>query len=159
MDLFTNALISNYTLKIPREYDWFGPLIGDWNIRYCEVHNGIQSDVKGEWYFRRVLNGAGVEDLMVCPEKTTYGEHGIAVRIFNAKEGCYDMTYTDERFAKLLRCHKEGENIVCRLLDNDTRKWVFSNIRKDSFRWNNVTLHEDGVWHVNSTIFATRKAK
>ncbi len=34
MDTFTEALLSGKTDKIPEEYDWFAPLLGDWD---CEI--------------------------------------------------------------------------------------------------------------------------
>ena len=42
MDLFTSALISKFTTKIPPEFDWFAPLIGDWDFSYHDSHNGIR---------------------------------------------------------------------------------------------------------------------
>lgn len=55
MDSFMEALLSEKTDKIPEEYDWFAPLIGDWDFEY---HDGYHTDalrtVKGEWIFRRV---------------------------------------------------------------------------------------------------------
>ena len=35
MDNFIDALLSQKTDKIPDEYDWFAPLLGDWD---CEIH-------------------------------------------------------------------------------------------------------------------------
>lgn len=165
MDHFTDALISKYTLKIPREYDWFAPLIGDWDITYYDEQHDIQRMVKGEWFFRRVLDGAGIEDLFICPsgdrsaEHLPVGEHGLAIRIFNAKESCYDTAYACESCMKRLRFYKEGNTLVGTLTDNSSRKWVFSEIRENSFKWNNSTLGPDGVWRVNSRVYATRKSK
>ena len=67
MDRFATALVSKYTLKIPPEHDWFAPLVGDWDIRYIDSKDGMRREVKGEWLFRRVLNGSGIEDLLLCP--------------------------------------------------------------------------------------------
>ena len=37
MDYFTSALISKYTTKIPPEFDWFAPLIGDWDLAITTI--------------------------------------------------------------------------------------------------------------------------
>ena len=42
MDTFSEALLSSKTDRIPQEYDWFAPLIGDWDCDYydeliCEI--------------------------------------------------------------------------------------------------------------------------
>ena len=63
MDRFTAALISKYTLKIPPKDDWFAPLVGDWDIRCVDA---MRRETKGEWFFRRVLDGTGIEDLRLC---------------------------------------------------------------------------------------------
>ena len=40
MDSFMEALLSEKTDKIPEEYDWFAPLIGDWDFEY---HDGYHT--------------------------------------------------------------------------------------------------------------------
>jgi len=42
MDTFIDALLSGKTDRIPDEYDWFAPLLGDWDCdhamkRLCEI--------------------------------------------------------------------------------------------------------------------------
>ena len=58
MDSFIDALLSQKTDKIPDEYDWFAPLLGDWACDYYDELNGQKRYVKGEWIFRRVLEEA-----------------------------------------------------------------------------------------------------
>ena len=36
MDCFSEALLSEKTDKIPDDYDWFAPLIGDWDCDYVD---------------------------------------------------------------------------------------------------------------------------
>jgi|GEM_PF-2670455 hypothetical protein len=40
MDSFIDALLSQKTDKIPDEYDWFAPLLGDWDCDYYDELNG-----------------------------------------------------------------------------------------------------------------------
>ena len=65
MDIFIDALLSEKTDKIPDEYDWFAPLIGDWDCDYFDQYGGQSRYVKGEWIFRRVLEGAGIQDVFI----------------------------------------------------------------------------------------------
>lgn len=168
MDEFVEALLSNGDSGlIPPEYDWYAPLIGDWNFDYYDSL-GCKSKtekrhVKGEWLFRRVLRGAGVEDLFICPSRATLdtdrepdAEYGAALRMFNAERKCYDMVYTCARYMTRLEIHKSGENIECHVL-NKREKWVFSDITKDTFRWRNMNQCEDGGWNENIEILARRK--
>lgn len=105
MDNFIEALYGQPEGTIPEEYDWFAPLLGDWEFDYKDKfidgdHNRPQRQLKGEWIFRRVLNGIGIEDMFICPSRATRetspqpdGEYGVGLRIYNSKSHCYDMVY------------------------------------------------------------------
>ena len=97
-DSFIDALYGNQEDHcIPTEYDWFSPLLGDWEFDYNDSFlNGDcskpQRKLKGEWIFRRVLNGTGIEDIFICPSRDIChaipqpdGEYGVGLRMFNEK--------------------------------------------------------------------------
>lgn len=73
MSEFIKALLgSSAASKIPEEYDWFAPLLGDWDFDYYDVKDGRRErHVEGEWLFRRALDGTGIEDLFICPSRAT----------------------------------------------------------------------------------------
>ena len=83
MDRFTAALISKYTLKIPPKDDWFAPLVGNWDIRCVDA---MRWETKGEWFFRRVLDGIGIEDLLICPAMNP--ECTVTLRLRSARSLC-----------------------------------------------------------------------
>lgn len=165
MDNFMEALISTATGKIPEEYDWFAPLLGDWDFDYYDGYDNSElRAVKGEWLFRRVLNGTGIEDLFICPSRETMysnpqpdGEYGMAIRMFNVKEKCYDMTYACEKYICNLRFVQEDNKLIGTVIDNPSQKWVFVDIKENTFHWQNITVMENGKWHVNSNVYAKRK--
>ena len=54
MDNFIEALYGQPEGTIPEEYDWFAPLLGDWEFDYKDKfidgdHNRPQRQLKGEW--------------------------------------------------------------------------------------------------------------
>lgn len=164
MDAFFEALVSEKTM-IPKEYDWFEPLLGDWDFDYTD---GLETDaprrVRGEWLFRRVLEGAGIGDLFICPSRAAKewnpqpdGEYGLAMRMFNEQEKRYDMTYTQGTVSTRLAFRMEGERLVGTVLERPEERWVFSEMTPDTFRWRNITALEDGNERVNSEIRARRK--
>ena len=165
MDHFVDALLNGDGNKIPEEYDWFAPLIGDWDFDYHDGYGADwERDVKGEWIFRRVLDGIGIQDLFICPSRETRitepqpdGEYGMAIRMFNKEDKCYDMVYTCEGNMSRLRFEKEGNKLVGTVLDEPSSKWVFSEIREETFRWQAITVLESGEWQVNSNVYAKRK--
>ncbi|WBY64191.1 hypothetical protein [Thermocaproicibacter melissae] len=165
---FVKALLAEGRADaIPEEYDWYTPLIGDWDFDYWDsfgvANPSEKRHVKGEWLFRRVLEGTGIEDLFICPLRTTRdtdpqpdAEYGVALRMFNAEKKCYDMVYACKQYMKRLEIHKVAEKIECHVV-GEQEKWVFSDITENTFHWCNMTLAEDGNWKVNSEIFAKRK--
>ena len=160
MDAFVDALLSTQRSPIiPPEDDWFAPLLGDWAFDFRDGGRVLS----GEWYFRRALGGTAIQDIFICPARGTPpqpdGEYGAAIRMFNAKAGCYDMAYCCEGHVRLLTFVKEGERLVGTPADNPAGKWVFCEIGVDTFHWQNCTVLEDGTWRVNSDVYARRRKK
>lgn len=164
MDEFASALYGSCGKPIPGEYDWFAPLIGDWDFDYCDFPDGCERHVEGEWIFRRILNGCGIEDLFLCPSRRTMlsapqpdGEYGAAIRMFNPATKAYDMVYACEKYMVSLTFSKEGDQLVGTVTDRPREKWVFSDIQENHFRWQNITVMDDGTWRTNAAIHAHRR--
>lgn len=161
MDAFEQALQSAVkSPMIPAEDDWYAPLLGDWQFDYVEP-GGRQ--LKGEWFFRRVLEGAAIEDLFICPSRDTRmsdsqpdGEYGAAIRMYHPEKRGYDMTYTCTKYTKRLEVRKERGMIVCTVQDDPSEKWVFLTVTATAFHWQNVRVLENGTWRVNCEVFASR---
>ena len=164
MDTFSEALLSPETDRIPGEYDWFAPLLGDWDCDYYdELPGGRKRHVKGEWLFRRVLEGAGIQDVFIFPSRATKednpqpdGEYGTSVRMFNRERRCYDVVYTCAGTMKRLCFKKEGDRLAGKVLDEENTYWVFSGITGDSFHWEYMTVNPDGSRTLVCEIFGKR---
>lgn len=164
MDKFTDALLSGKTDKIPEEYDWFSPLIGDWDCDYYdELYTGQKRHVKGEWIFRRVLEGVGIQDIFIFPSRDTRkenpqpdAEYGTSLRIFNKKRKCYDVVYTCAGTMKRLTFRKEDGRLVGKLLDEENTYWIFSDITDTGFHWEFVILKSDGSRELVCEIFGRK---
>ena len=164
MDTFCGALLSPVTERIPGEYDWFAPLIGDWDCDYYdEPAGGGKRHVKGEWLFRRVLEGTGVQDVFIFPSRSTKeknpqpdGEYGTSLRMFNREKACYDVVYTCAGTMKRLCFRKDGDKLAGKVLDEEATYWIFSDITEDSFHWEYVTLNPDGSRTLVCEIFGKR---
>lgn len=164
MDSFIEALLSDKTDRIPDEYDWFAPLIGDWECDYYdEPSEGHKRHVKGEWLFRRILEGTGIQDIFIFPSRATKeiepqpdGEYGSSFRMFNKVEGCYDVVYTCDHSMKRLTFTKQGDKLVGKVLSEKNAYWIFSDITADSFHWENVRLTDDGEKFLICEIFGSK---
>ena len=164
VNTFAEALLSGKTDKIPNEYDWFAPLLGDWDCDYYDEPEANQKrHVKGEWIFRRVLEGAGVQDIFIFPSRSTKetepqpdGEYGTSIRMYNKENHCYDVVYTcDHTMKRLCFTMKDGE-LSGKVLDEENAYWIFSGITAEHFHWENVILHEDGTRELVCEIFGKR---
>lgn len=171
MDIFFETLYGDASENIPEEYDWFAPLLGDWDFDYRDKFiegdcNKPQRQLKGEWIFRRVLNGLAIEDMFICPSRETRkeapqpdGEYGVGLRVFNSKKHCYDMVYAcKSKFINLCFTMEEGI-LTGTIIDNPNRKWRFVERNKDTFHWQNITVNENDEITVNCEVFGKRRIK
>ena len=44
--------------------------------------------------------------------------------------------------------------IMLTFVNDERRKWVFTNIENNRFHWENITVKDDGEWHINAEIYA-----
>ena len=72
MKTFAEVLCSNEkNERIPEAYDYFGGLIGEWDIEWNDrLNDAVPRRVKGEWIFSRVLEGTAIQDLFIVPSRT-----------------------------------------------------------------------------------------
>ena len=151
MKEFLEALISKKKNDaLPEEFDYFGKLIGNWKINYVESNNPCP--IKGEWHFSWVLEGMAVQDVIILPDY----EYGTSLRIYNPDTHAWDVAYGYTGKIIRLEARKEGEMIVLTYTGDEKRKWVFVKIEDNKFHWQNITVKDDGEWHINAEIYAER---
>ena len=166
MNEFITALCSNVrNERIPEEYDFFGCLIGEWNIMWNDhLEDAEPRKVKGEWIFSRVLDGTAVQDLFIVPSreerlinKQPDAEYGTTLRIFNPETMAWDIFYGCMGEAIRLTARKVGKEII--LTENTTEKmrYVFSDIVTSSFLWRKERMNENGEWQTVAKVTAERK--
>ena len=119
--------------------------------------------MKGEWIFRRILEGTGIQDVFIFPSRSTKaadpqpdGEYGTSLRMFNRENSCYDVVYTCERCMKRLTFRKKGDRLAGEVLDEEGAFWIFSGMEPDRFHWENVLIREDGSKELVCEIFGKR---
>ena len=166
MDIFSEALLSKDCGKLPQEFDWFSQLVGDWDCDYYdEPVPGQKRHVKGEWIFRRVLEGIGIQDIFIFPSRATRdanpqpdGEYGTSLRVFNQSNSCYDVVYTCAGTMKRLTFTKEDDRLIGKVLDEEATYWIFSDLSPACFHWEYVMINPDGTRNLVCEIFG-KKAK
>lgn len=159
---FIDALTSSgKSPNLPEEYDYFGKLVGRWKLDYFD--RNLSSSVEGEWIFERVLEGMGIQDVIILPSRDArtetphpLTEYGTSLRIYNPNTHAWDVAYGYAGKIFRLEARREGDMIILTNLENEQHKWVFVSIEDDRFHWQNVTVQDDGEWHVNADIYAER---
>lgn len=165
MKEFVNALVSNeINNQIPKEKDYFGDLIGEWDFDWKDkIGTKEERKVKGEWIFERVLEGIAIQDLFICPSRKerkvrheTDEEYGTTIRTYNPVTGNWEIYYSCYGESTRLEAIKEGDKIVLTEKERGNMKWIFSEIQKDSFHWQNIKKIEN-EWVVCCDCSAVRK--
>ncbi|MDE7295432.1 MAG: hypothetical protein K2N72_13500 [Oscillospiraceae bacterium] len=165
MNMFAEALFDNASDIISQGYDWYAPLIGDWDFDYYDgLENEHPRHVKGEWLFRKILEGSVVQDIFICPSRTERltdpqedGEYGTALRKFDFGEKCWKMVYCTKDYTIHVNWQQEHDKLVGTVLENPDNRFIFSEITENSFHWQNVIIRENGKSKVISNIYARRK--
>ena len=148
---FLNALISEgKNAQLPEEFNYFGRLIGSWKINY--INTDTSHSIQGEWHFSWVLDGMAVQDVIILPGF----ECGTTLRVYNPGTHAWDIAYGFTGKIIRLEARKQDGLIVLTNIEDDKRKWVFVKIEDNSFHWQDVTVADDGEWHINFDLYAER---
>lgn len=151
MQHFMEALTSEEKNNaLPEEFDYFGKLIGSWQIDY--IDNSNSHVMKGEWHFSRVLEGLAIQDVIVLPGF----EYGTTLRVYNPCTHVWDVAYCFTGKIIHLIAKRQDDKIVLTNIENERKKWVFVKIEDNHFHWQDITVKEDGKWHVNFDLYADR---
>lgn len=136
--------------ELPEEYNYFGKLSGSWKIDY--IDNSNSHTIKGEWHFSWVLEGMAVQDVIILPGF----EYGTTLRVYNPVTHAWDVAYCYTGKIIRLEARKQDDMIVLTDIEDERRKWVFAEIGDNHFHWQDVTVKDDGEWHVKYDIYAER---
>lgn len=93
-----------------------------------------------------------IQDVIILPGY----EYGTSLRIYNPDTNAWDVAYGYTGKIIRLEARKQDEMIVLTYLDDERRKWVFTEIEDHRFHWQNVTVKHDGEWHINVDMYAER---
>ena len=149
-DFFSALVSQEKNIDIPEEFNYFGKLIGSWQIDYVESHNS--RIIRGEWHFSWALEGMAIQDVIILPDY----EYGTSLRIYNPDTYAWDVAYGYTGKIIRLEARKEDDMIVLTYIDDETRKWIFTKIEDNQFHWQNITIKDNGDWSVNADIYAER---
>jgi hypothetical protein len=152
------------------EMELFGRLAGLWrtSIAYFPADGSPPRMAEGDWEFGYALEGRAVIDVWQIPSRETLAgadraadqECGLCVRIWDP--GLQLWRFTFHSTARTLVIHMYARQIGTEIVMERAEashlvRWIFSEIRTDSFEWRSErSLDGGGTWRVEQEVRATR---
>ena len=144
----------------------FGQFVGDWDIledRYLQP-DGTWAVSRGELHWRWILDGKAVQDVWSFTEQKTGNPipEGTTVRFYDKKIDAWHSVWIspNQGVVKTFIARRVGEEIVLegKSTDGHPVKWIFSEIRPDSFRWRSEETRDNGeTWTMREEMRIRRK--
>lgn len=145
--------------EIPPEDDVYGWLVGSWDLDVVSYDDeGVTRDSKAEVHFSRVLDGRAIQDVFINPRRSDRDPSMAKfANWFGTTFRMYDPTIRAWRVwwfnpydgvrAELLG-RREGNQIVQEgaFPDGTPIRWIFSDIKSNSFTWRAERLNPDKTW-------------
>jgi hypothetical protein len=147
----------------------FGQFVGVWDmdIKYYDRTGACIYQGWWQWSFGWVLGGRAIQDVIVYQNPFGCGEPerlpgGTTLRYCNPDTGRWTVYYlgTAPGVTVLLHGGAVGDTIVLEGSDPDgtQNRWIFSDIRADSFTWTGVESKDGSAWWQNQRMLGRRRA-
>jgi hypothetical protein len=151
--------------SLGREAETYGRVIGSWEGELIDHFSSPTPQTHSvEAHFSWVLEGRAVQDVWITPARGERASHatraldwyGATFRVYDPKAELWRVIWNDP--ASGLRIELEGRaqgDDVVQLGIRAGRpiRWTFSEIRRDSFRWQGHALEDDGnTWRLEVDI-------
>jgi hypothetical protein len=153
----------------------FGRLVGSWALEMVgEAREGERTEFTGEWHFGWVLEGRGVQDVLITrPRTRSAGDRsaasiGSTLRIYDRAIAGWWVTWmcpADREFSSLIARADDAGDILLEgqwslgLQRGSRFEWSFFDITGDSFRWQCRISRDAGrTWRVVEDMSARRVA-
>lgn len=169
MQGFIDALVAAARHEsIPADMDIYAPVLGDWDIDGTEYVTNPPRPVKMTVNFARVLGGRAIQDIWswaIDPSLPMTGANrasGTTLRVYDPAERIWRVTWIDP--VKRARVQLDAQSVGVDILQTGThvngesRRWIFSDIAKDSFTWRGEGSSDAGKsWRLYAEYFARRR--
>jgi hypothetical protein len=158
--------------EIPADLDVYGWLVGSWDLEVLHYRALDVSSLglKGEAHFAWVLEGRAVQDVWIMPRRDqrtpgiekTNSMYGTTLRVFDASIQAWRITWINP-----VNGHREeqigrwsGKDIVQvgARADGTPTRWMYTEIKPDSFRWTGEALLPEGKnWKLEGEFLARKE--
>jgi hypothetical protein len=153
---FGEALIaSEATAEYPERMKRFGQLVGTWDVtsRFLDESSGEWVESRRTWIFSFILDGRGVQDVLIGTERREHVVAGTTVRVYDPNLGAWRVNWfgplAGDYCVLVASGYRNGIRQDGSQTDGRPIRWNFSNITPDSFEWDGWVSNDDGAtyWH------------
>lgn len=148
----------------------FGQFVGSWNIEatHFDRDGSVARTAEAEWLFGWILEGRGIQDVLIVPPRSQLRssgapvrEYGTTVRIYDPGLDAWRMTWFApvEGAAVSLLARESDDGIVIegRNPTNGLYRWTFTEITTDSFVWSGYESDDEAKsWFLGEVMHASR---
>jgi hypothetical protein len=115
----------------------YGRFVGSWSVENRELGpDGEWVEQRGEWHFGWILNGRGIQDVLF-PVDAPH-ERGTTIRVYDERRDIWQIAWMAPFWDEF--AHQTGRRVGDEVVqEGDGRRWTFSEIAPDSFRWTGET--------------------
>jgi hypothetical protein len=150
----------------------FGRFVGSWEVEamYFDHHGNQIAEQRGEWHFGWILEGRGIQDVLLGPpmeeRRRTHAparEYGTTIRLFHPKSSTWHVSWFPSVSGGIVHlvARAVGEEIVIDGTEPDGTldRWVFSDITPESFVWKGYESKDEGVtWSLTEQMLVRRQS-
>jgi hypothetical protein len=156
--------------EIPESVDAYGWLVGSWDLEVRHYWTDVTGQGLGaEAHFAWVLEGRAVQDVWILPSRPeragvtdkARNTFGTTLRVWDPAIQAWRITWinpvTGARNELIGRWSGADVVQVGTHPDGTPIRWIFTDIRPDSFRWTGEALSPDGrTWQLQGDFLARR---
>lgn len=145
----------------------FGQFVGDWDIeaRYPQP-DGTEVRRTGEVHFAWILEGRALQDVWSTHDKDTGRPvpAGTTIRFYDSKIDAWRVIWISpiQNIVQISLARKVKDQIVLkgRSKEDNPERWIFSEIKPDSFRWHSEETRDNGkTWILTEDMRIRRHHK
>jgi hypothetical protein len=172
-NIFVDALVAPAPAReIAGDADFYAPLIGSWSVEVLDTEgDGSKRVSGGEWHFSRILEGRGVQDVLIVPAREDrgprtsprYNRYGTSLRIFSPARRKWRIHWSNPMDGETYSLTASRNGSIVETSDAGALRWIFSDVANDTFtaRAEMVGISADGAqeWKTVVEIRAVRQTR
>jgi hypothetical protein len=149
----------------------FGRLVGSWDVEatYFDHAGAVTGERRGEWHFGWILEGRGVQDVLLGPpleERRRSGEpadeYGTTVRLYDPASRTWHVTWFPSVSLNVVHlvARPDGDGIVLdgTEADGTLDRWEFHDVTQGSFTWVGFESNDAGAsWPMIERMLVRRR--